>query len=76
VFFDAAYKPPRETNWLVGLLLLFVVLAFGATGYLLPWDQWAYWTVTEVLNAVAGVPLLGPTLADLSPATWSSRVPR
>jgi quinol-cytochrome oxidoreductase complex cytochrome b subunit len=65
VFFDAAYKPPRETNWLVGLLLLFVVLAFGATGYLLPWDQWAYWTVTEVLNAVAGVPLLGPTLADL-----------
>jgi menaquinol-cytochrome c reductase cytochrome b subunit len=72
VFFDAAYKPPRETNWLVGLLLLFVVLAFGATGYLLPWDQWAYWTVTEVLNAVAGVPLLGPT----SPATWSSRVPR
>jgi quinol-cytochrome oxidoreductase complex cytochrome b subunit len=59
VFFDGAYKPPRETSWLIGLMLLFVVLAFGATGYLLPWDQWAYWTVTEVLNTVAVVPLLG-----------------
>lgn len=62
VFFDAAYKPPRETNWLVGLLLLFVVLAFGATGYLLPWDQWAYWTVTELLDALAGVPVFGGAL--------------
>ncbi len=62
VFFDAAYKPPRETNWLVGLLLLFVVIAFGATGYLLPWDQWAYWTATEVLDALAGVPVLGGAL--------------
>ncbi len=59
VFFAAAYKPPRETNWLTGLLLLWVVLCFGATGYLLPWDQWAYWTVTEVLNVIARAPLLG-----------------
>jgi quinol-cytochrome oxidoreductase complex cytochrome b subunit len=59
VFFEGAYKPPRETSWLIGLMLLFVVLAFGATGYLLPWDQWAYWTVTEVLNTVAVFPLLG-----------------
>jgi len=59
VFFDGAYKPPRETSWLIGLMLLFVVLAFGATGYLLPWDQWAYWTVTEVLNTIAVLPLLG-----------------
>ncbi len=58
VFFSGTYKPPRETNWAVGLLLLLVVLAFGATGYLLPWDQWAYWTVTEVLNAMSGAPLL------------------
>jgi quinol-cytochrome oxidoreductase complex cytochrome b subunit len=66
VFFDAAYKPPRETNWLVGLLLLFLVLAFGSTGYLLPWDQWAYWTVTEVLDALAGLPLIGgPVVAVL-----------
>ncbi len=64
VFFEAAYKPPREMNWIVGLALLGVVLAFGATGYLLPWDQWAYWTVTEVLDAVALVPLFGGLLAD------------
>ena len=59
VFFDGAYKPPRETNWLVGVLLLFLVVAFGASGYLLPWDQWAYWTVTEALNALSAVPLVG-----------------
>jgi len=64
VFFEAAYKPPREMNWIVGLALLGVVLAFGATGYLLPWDQWAYWTVTEVLDAVALIPLFGGLLAD------------
>lgn len=59
VFFAGTYKPPRETNWLVGLCLLLVVLGFGATGYLLPWDQWAYWTVTVVLDAMSRVPLLG-----------------
>lgn len=62
VFFEAAYKPPRETNWLVGLLLLVTVLAFGATGYLLPWDQWAYWTVSEALVALERVPLVGGLL--------------
>ena len=59
VFFSAAYQPPRETNWLTGMLLLFLVVAFGATGYLLPWDQGAYWTVTEGLNAVDGIPVVG-----------------
>jgi ubiquinol-cytochrome c reductase cytochrome b subunit len=59
VFFDAAYKPPRETNWLAGVLLLFVVFAFGATGYLLPWDQWAYWMVSEGLEILSRVPIIG-----------------
>lgn len=58
VFFHATYKPPRETNWMVGVLLLLVVLAFGTTGYLLAWDQWAYWTVTEVLGTMSRAPLL------------------
>lgn len=58
VFFSGTYKPPRETNWLAGLLLLLVVLAFGGTGYLLPWDQWAYWTTTEVLNTMSRMPVL------------------
>ncbi len=64
VFFEAAYKPPRETNWLIGILLLFVVLIFGGTGYLLPWDQWAYWTLTEVMTAIASIPLIGQQLAE------------
>jgi ubiquinol-cytochrome c reductase cytochrome b subunit len=65
VFFDASYKPPRETNWLVGLLLLFVIFAFGATGYLLPWDQWSYWTVTEGLSVLGHVPLVGGALVEI-----------
>ena len=65
VFFDAAYKPPRETNWLIGLLLLFVIFAFGATGYLLPWDQWSYWTVTEGLSILGHVPLVGGALVEI-----------
>jgi quinol-cytochrome oxidoreductase complex cytochrome b subunit len=64
VFFEAAYKPPRETNWLLGILLLGVVLAFGSTGYLLPWDQWSYWTVTEVMSAVGHWPIVGRALSD------------
>jgi quinol-cytochrome oxidoreductase complex cytochrome b subunit len=66
VFYDAAYLSPRETNWLVGVMLLFVVLAFGATGYLLPWDQWSYWSVTEALGAVGRIPVIGrPLLTTL-----------
>lgn len=63
VFFTGAYRPPRETSWLVGVLLLFLVLAFGGTGYLLPWDQWAYWTATEVMEVVRQTPLVGGTVA-------------
>ncbi|MFI5175095.1 MAG: cytochrome b N-terminal domain-containing protein [Terriglobia bacterium] len=46
VFFTASYKKPREFNWLIGLGLLVVTLALSFTGYLLPWDQLAYWAVT------------------------------
>ncbi|HSG38588.1 MAG TPA: cytochrome b N-terminal domain-containing protein, partial [Thermoanaerobaculia bacterium] len=65
VWIDGAYKPPRETSWFVGLVLLFVVLAFGATGYLLPWDQSAYWTVAEALGVLERAPVLGKPVADL-----------
>ncbi|HVX38209.1 MAG TPA: cytochrome b N-terminal domain-containing protein [Gemmatimonadaceae bacterium] len=65
VFFSGAYKPPRETNWLVGLFLLFTILLFGATGYLLPWDQWAYWTTTQGIDAMSRVPLFGGFVADM-----------
>ncbi len=50
VFYTAAYRPPREFNWLVGLGLLVVTLGLSFTGYLLPWDQLAYWAVTIGAN--------------------------
>jgi quinol-cytochrome oxidoreductase complex cytochrome b subunit len=46
VFFTSSYKKPREFNWLVGLALLVVTLGLSFTGYLLPWDQLAYWAAT------------------------------
>jgi ubiquinol-cytochrome c reductase cytochrome b subunit len=61
-YFFSAYKKPREINWLTGVLLLFLTLAFGFTGYLLPWDQKGYWA-TNVGTRIAGsIPLIGDTL--------------
>ncbi len=50
VFYTAAYRTPREFNWLVGLALLVVTVALAFTGYLLPWDQLAYWAITIGTN--------------------------
>ncbi len=59
VFFTGAYKAPRELNWLTGVILFLLTLGFGFTGYLLPWDQKAYWA-TKVGTDIAGsVPILG-----------------
>lgn len=55
VFYTAAYTRPREFNWLVGLALLVLTLALSFTGYLLPWDQLAYWAITIGAN-IAGSP--------------------
>lgn len=57
VVIQGAYKKPREITWMMGMLLLFVTLGFGFTGYLLPWDQRAYWATTvgtEIAGAVPG----------------------
>ncbi len=59
VFFDGAYKRPRELMWIVGVVLLALMLAFGFTGYLLPWDQNAYWATQVGINMVGSVPLVG-----------------
>jgi ubiquinol-cytochrome c reductase cytochrome b subunit len=57
-----AYKKPRELNWLTGVLLLGLILAFALTGYLLPWDQTGYWA-TKVATGISGSsPLIGPKL--------------
>jgi len=65
VFFAGAYKRPRQFNWVLGVGLLVLTLAFSFTGYLLPWDQLSYWAVTVGTNLVNYVPVLGQTLRDL-----------
>ena len=62
VFYTAAYKPPREFNWVLGVVLLVLTLALSFTGYLLPWDQLSFWAVTVGTNIVSYAPVLGPRL--------------
>ncbi len=59
VFYRGAYRPPREFNWVIGVVLLLVTLLLSYTGYLLPWDQLAYWAVTVGSNIASAVPILG-----------------
>ncbi|MEO6324396.1 MAG: cytochrome b N-terminal domain-containing protein [Thermoanaerobaculia bacterium] len=54
-----AYKKPRELNWLVGVVLLILVLGFGFTGYLLPWDQKAYWATVVGTKTPSAMPVIG-----------------
>jgi len=62
VFYTGAHHPPRRANWIVGLALLLLVVASNFTGYLLPWDQLAYWAVTIATGMLEYVPLVGGTL--------------
>ncbi len=59
VFLTGSYKPPREFNWVVGVLLLVLTLLLSFTGYLLPWDQLSIWAVTVGTNMAGATPLLG-----------------
>lgn len=59
VFYTGAYKPPREFNWIVGVLLLLLTLLLSFTGYLLPWDQLALWAVTVGTNIGGFAPVVG-----------------
>ncbi len=54
-----AYKYPREVTWFVGVVLFVIVMAFGFTGYLLPWDEKAYWATTVGTNMAGTVPVIG-----------------
>ncbi len=62
IYFQGAYKPPREVTWIVGVALLGVTLGFGFTGYLLPWDQRAYWATTVGTEMAGAVPAVGEYL--------------
>lgn len=59
VYFMGAYKYPRELTWVIGVFLLLLVLGSGFTGYLLPWDQKAYWATTVGSRIAGAVPLIG-----------------
>jgi len=65
VFYAGAYRPPREFNWVVGVLLLILTLLLSYTGYLLPWDQLALWGVSVGTNMVRATPLLGEKIRFL-----------
>jgi len=65
VFYHGAYKPPREFNWVVGVLLLFFTIALSFTGYLLPWDQISFWAITIGQNMAGYTPLIGVPIQNL-----------
>ncbi len=59
VFFTGGYKHPREFNWVIGVLLWVITLLLSYTGYLLPWDQLAYWAVAVGTNIAGTTPFIG-----------------
>jgi quinol-cytochrome oxidoreductase complex cytochrome b subunit len=65
VFFQAAYKYPRELVWIIGAGLLLATIGFGFTGYLLPWDQKAFWATTVGTEIAGSIPLVGDAMLQL-----------
>ena len=65
VYFTGAYKEPREINWLIGVILLSLTMLFGYTGYLLPWNQLAFWAGQIGVEMALAVPIVGEWSAQL-----------
>jgi quinol-cytochrome oxidoreductase complex cytochrome b subunit len=65
VFYTGSYKRPRQFNWVIGVLLFLLTLSLSFTGYLLPWDQLAFWAITVGTNIGSYAPLIGPTFREL-----------
>ena len=63
VYWTGSYHAPRELNWSVGILMLFIILALALTGYLLPWDTKAYFATEVTIKITAGVPI--PPISEL-----------
>jgi len=79
VFYRGAYKPPKEFNWVIGVVLLVLTLLLSFTGYLLPWDQLAYWAVTVGTSMAGYVPMVGDQVRDIllgGPAVGSATLLR
>jgi len=62
VFYRGGYKPPHEFNWVIGIILLLLTLSMSYTGYLLPWDQLAFWAVTVGTNIMSAAPFIGSNI--------------
>ena len=78
VFFTAAFHPPRQFNWIIGLAMFLAVLISNITGYLLPWDQLAFWAITICTGMLEYIPTIGEWLqglirggSDIGPTTLS-----
>jgi cytochrome b6 len=65
VFYRRGYKPPHEFNWVIGVVLLLLTLFLSYTGYLLPWDQLAFWAITVGTNIIGYMPFLGKPIRFL-----------
>lgn len=65
VFFSGSFKPPREMTWILGVCLFLVTLGLGFTGYLLPWDQKAYWATVVSSNIPKDIPVVGHVVTNL-----------
>jgi quinol-cytochrome oxidoreductase complex cytochrome b subunit len=65
VFYRGAYKAPKEFNWVIGVVLLVITLLLSFTGYLLPWDQLAYWAITVGTSMAGYVPYIGDRVQEI-----------
>ncbi len=65
VFFHGAYKAPRDFNWVVGMALMFSLLIFGFSGYLLPWNELSYWATVVGAEIPSAVPFIGDQIVYL-----------
>lgn len=65
VYYTGAYKPPREFNWVIGVILLILTLGSSFTGYLLPWDQLSYWAITVGTNIAGYAPIMGLAIRQI-----------
>jgi len=65
VFFSGSFKKPRELTWMIGVCLFLVTLGLGFTGYLLPWDQKAYWATVVSSNIPKDIPVIGHFITNL-----------
>src|SRR5579859_1603263 len=65
VYWTGSYRAPREVNWMVGVILLLIILAFALTGYLLPWDTKAYFATVVTIKVAGSAPLLGAFIKDV-----------